>query len=98
MQKVHTHRFNGRKYTISVDEPYDGICAPPKRPKKHKPYIDIPDGLPHGNQRRARLGLITLLHECMHAECWKMSEKQVDQIARDIGRLLWRLGYRRMKR
>jgi hypothetical protein len=95
-RKVQTHRFNGVRYYISVDEPYIGWCDRPKSPDpKEYPAIRLPNGLPKGEKRGARLGLLSLLHECCHAENWNLSEKRVDKIAEEIGGLLWRLGYRR---
>ena len=39
--------------------------------------------------------LETILHECRHAADWGQSEEYVTEEARDIARILWRLGYRR---
>lgn len=98
MKKVRTHRFNGVKYYIGVDEPYIGWCDRPKRPdKKEYPAIRLPNGLPKGEKKGAKQGLQTLVHECLHAENWSVSEKIVDRCAVEIGSLLWRLGYRRKK-
>lgn len=98
MRKVKTHRFNGVRYYIGVDEPYIAWCDKPKSPdKKEYPAIRLPDGLPFDNDKRAKQGLVSLIHECLHAENWDDSEKKVDRVAVDIGNLLWRLGYRRKK-
>jgi hypothetical protein len=99
MRKVKTHRFNGIKYHIGVDEPYIGWCDRPKSPDKAEyPAIRLPNGLPCSDEKGAKLGLLTLLHECFHAENWDLPEKRVDRIAQDVGSLLWRLGYRRNAR
>ena len=98
MVSVKTHRFNGIKYFIGVDEPYVGWCDRPKRPDPREyPGIRLPEGLPFEEEPGARNGLMILLHECCHAENWDLSEARVDRIAHDIGSLLWRLGYRRQK-
>ena len=98
MRAVKTHRFNGVRYYIGVDEPYVGWCDRPKRPDgREYPAIRLPRGLPYGNERGAKEGLLALIHECCHAENWDLSEARVDKIACDIGGLLWRLGYRRVK-
>jgi len=95
---VHTHKFNGVRYYIDVDEPYVGWCDRPRRPDPHEyPGIRLPNGLPYENDKGARDGLSILLHECAHAENWELSEARVDRIAREIGSLLWRLGYRRRR-
>lgn len=93
-RKVRSHRFRGVKYQLDVDEPYVGLCDNPESPN---PFIRIPNGLGYGNGKKAREDLLTLLHECCHAENWKLSEDEVDNIAYDIGTLLWRLGYRRIR-
>ena len=95
-QRVRTHTFNKVRYKIGVDEPYVGWCDKPKSPQKNEyPAIRLPSGLPKGEKKGAKLGLISLIHECIHAERWTLPEKRVDQIATEIGSLLWRLGYRR---
>jgi hypothetical protein len=43
---------------------------------------------------KTRKGLITALHETLHAEDWVKSEKVVDRVSKEIGNFLWRLGYR----
>lgn len=98
MKQVKTHRFRDIKYYIGVDEPYVGWCDRSKTPDpKEYPAIRMPEGLEFGDGRKAKAGLIILLHECLHAEDWSKSEKIVDRAAIDIGALLWRLGYRRVK-
>ena len=95
MKKVRTHRFNGVKYHIGVTEPYVGWCDRPRSPDPREyPAIRMPEGLVGGDSRKAKEGLIILLHECIHAGKWSLSEKDVDQMATDIGGLQWRLGYR----
>lgn len=96
MRSVKTHKFNGIKYFIGIDEPYIGWCDRPGTPDpKEYPAIRMPEGLEFGSSRKAHEGLIVLLHECLHAEDWSKSEEWVDLVATDIGNLLWRLGYRR---
>ena len=98
MRKVRTHKFNGVRYFIGVDEPYVGWCDRPKTPDKNEyPAIRLPNGLSFGSTKKAKADLVILLHECLHAENWDKSENEVDRVAIDIGKLLWRLGYRRLK-
>ena len=95
-RQVRTHKFNGIKYYVGIDEPYIGWCDRPVTPDpKEYPAIRLPNGLAFGNGRKAKSDLQVLLHECCHAENWKLSEEEVDGIATDISSLLWRLGYRR---
>ncbi len=97
-RKVETHRFNGTKYRIEVDDPFLGLCDKPEGPKKDRyPALRLSKGLPHGNEKGARTGLITLMHEMIHASNWNLSEEIVDRMAVDMGGLLWRLRYRRRK-
>jgi len=98
---VRTHRFNNIQYTIDVE----GFKGETRQKCQDLPCIIIarPDvtmkeSLPYGDGKHARLMLITLLHECLHASNWSATEKRVDRTAVDIGKLLWRLGYRRIKR
>ena len=99
MRKVRTHRFNGVQYEIDV-EGFKGEttkvlglpCIAIARPE-----VTMTESLPYGNDKHAQLMLITLLHEILHASNWNKSEKVVDRTAVDMGKLLWRLGYRRVK-
>lgn len=100
MQKnrIRTHSFNGVRYQVRADSPIDGWCDPPHKPeKKDFPSIWLPIGLPSGNSRRAKNGLISLIHECLHASNYNTHENTVEHVSKDMGRLLWRLGYRRQE-
>jgi len=39
--------------------------------------------------------LDVLIHEGLHACHWDLDEEAVDRSAKDLARMLWRLGYRR---
>ena len=39
--------------------------------------------------------LDTIIHELMHAGMWDIDEECVHEMATDIARVLWKLGYRR---
>lgn len=39
----------------------------------------------------------TVIHELLHAGDWGRSEEYVEQHAKDIARVLWRLGYREIE-
>lgn len=84
MRKVRTHSFNGIKYDICFCDGIDGRC-------------EIPEGKPEltiGCRINTQRGLITLIHEAMHAGNWDKHEETVDRSSKEIGRLLWRLGWR----
>ena len=84
MRKVRTHTFNGRKYNIIIHPPIDGMCT------QYKPERElwIMESL------RTKNGLVTALHEALHAERWTADEATVDRVSKEIGDFLWRLGYR----
>ena len=89
--KVKTATFNGRKYKIDLcEEPLDGYCDQYKLSESQR-TLCIWTPLDKRN------GLITAIHEALHASDWHASEETVDRISNDMGRSLWRLGYRRVK-
>lgn len=45
---------------------------------------------------KGRSLLETIIHECLHACCPQLSEETVTAAARDIARVLWALGFRRV--
>lgn len=84
MKSVRTHSFNGRRYKIYVREAPDGMCD--RKPKEMGLYIFT-------NLRTCN-GLITALHEALHAENHAATEESIDRISTEVGTFLWRLGYR----
>lgn len=85
---VRTHTFNGRKYKIEIgEERLDGFCDQYKDEKILSIWVDLD----------TKNGLITAIHEAMHAVNWAKNEKTVDSCSVDIGNFLWRLGFRRVK-
>ena len=86
VKQVRTHIFGGVKYKIDA-EPHDGSCDAPSG--RRMPCIMIPGGI-KSNQRT----LYVFIHEALHAGNWPATEAKVEQTAKDISKLLWRLGYR----
>jgi len=87
MRNVRTHTFNGRKYKISVNEGgLDGLCDTYDKGRELIICADL----------ATRNGLITALHESLHASRWTSTEDTVDRVSREIGAFLWRLGYRKV--
>ncbi len=78
-----THTFNGRKYIIDVDF-LDGWCDQFKLKHRLQILADL----------KTKDGLITAIHEALHAENWCKSEKVIDKVSTEIGNFLWRLGFR----
>lgn len=86
MRQVRTHTFAGVKYVVDTD-PIDGCCSSPK-PGDRKPILRVCCPL------NTQAGLITLIHESMHAINYDKHETTVDRASTEIGRFLWRIGYR----
>ena len=82
---VKTATINGRKYKIFLRKPVDGLCSIYKMERAIELFVPL----------NTQNGLITTIHECLHASRWSETEDVVDRTSTDIGRLLWRLGYRR---
>jgi hypothetical protein len=79
----------GKRYRVvftKLPANQQGECDDPTSPDKH---IKIKRGLSD------RETLETVIHEALHAADWHKDESWIEQVAGDIGRLLWRLGYRR---
>jgi len=81
---VRTHTFHGRKYKIRIiDEDGDTDTY-----ALNERFLSIYADMATQN------GLITAIHESLHAENWAASEEVVERVSSEIGRFLWRLGYR----
>lgn len=80
----------GRRYrfrfTRALERGTAGECDEPSRRGKE---IRIRDGL------SPEATLDTVVHEVLHAADWHKDEAWVEQVASDLTRILWRLGYRR---
>ena len=86
MKPICTHTFNRRKYLITISPFLDGVCDTFK--KEREIILMAP--------LETRAGLITAVHEAMHALDWKTSENRIDKDSKELGIFLWRLGYRRV--
>ena len=84
MKSVKTHTFHKRKYKIGVGPPLDGMCSQYKSERELNIMVSL----------RTRNGLITAVHEAMHALNWRAAETQIDQDSKELGIFLWRLGFR----
>jgi hypothetical protein len=69
-----------------MSKKYYGHCDHPDAPNK---TIKIHSGL--SDQKE----LDVCLHEFLHAADWHRSEEFVDQVATDMARALWRMGWRK---
>ena len=86
-----TFKFNGRKHNIYIyPDGFDGLCDQYKVKNNERDIIIATDPA-------TKNGLITLIHEPLHAENWRASEKSVDRTSKEIGAFLWAMGYRMKK-
>jgi hypothetical protein len=83
---VKTATFNGRKHKIDFAGRLDGWCDQFKLDDRHIIIMA---------KENTQNELVTIIHECLHASNWHASEGSVDRTSTEIGRLLWRLGYRK---
>ena len=88
MKQVKTATFNKRQYQIYIGK-LKG-CTTVSELSANELYVRT-DGLSE------RMILNTLIHESIHAYDWNAPEDKVQQMANDISRFLWRLGYRPTK-
>ena len=70
-----------------------------KLPRRTDGECDSPDDTGKEIRIRKTLGeadtLETIIHEALHAADWHKDEAWVEQVAADVARILWKLGYRR---
>jgi hypothetical protein len=78
----------GRRWNLRFCRLKDdyGQCDHPDKPSKEIRINDSADGC---------VLLESLLHEMLHAANWHLDESFVTDCAMDMGRILWRLGYRK---
>lgn len=74
------------EFTHNLPKDADGICDDPTSKKKR---IAIRKGL--SEQKTLEI----VIHETLHAANWHAAEEWIDESAKDIARILWKLGYRR---
>ena len=86
--EMKNHILNKVAYNVELLGPVFGFC---KELRQEKGYIGITA------KPKTQRELLTIIHECLHAENWKMSEEEVDRISTEIGSLLWKLGFRRKR-
>ena len=78
-----------RRLNVEVDgEKVDGYCDPPNCPNKAVVVDSQLEGFDE---------LETNLHELNHGCFWDVKEEVINEVSKDIARVLWRLGYRKRK-
>lgn len=80
--------FRGKRYKV-YNQRIAGYVLDESCPDEREIYLD--PGI------RGHEALDRDVHEALHAEFHAMSETEVGTAASDIGRFLWRLGYRKRK-
>lgn len=70
---------------LPTNAKFDGDCDPPGM-RDRKIRID--------RQLTGREKLRVLIHEALHAADWSKSERTVDQLSRDLARIIDQCGYR----
>lgn len=91
---IKTHKFSGKTYKIDFADSIEGVCDSPHKDDGKKREMTILTG----NNVRA---LNSALHEAMEAEgfCDKcLHNPDGTTRTENIGRFLWRLGYRLRKK
>ena len=86
--KIRSHTFRGKRWRVvfKAIKGQTGSCEPPDEPAKVLTLDPKVQGLE---------ALDTAIHEACHACLWDLDEEAVTEIASDMARFLWRLGYRR---
>ena len=82
---IKTHTFLGVKYDIHIGA-VDGLCEPPKQ-------FGTPNFLINVDPSDSSKFLEVLIHEALHACKFETQEVLVNQTAKDITRLLRRVGF-----
>lgn len=81
-------KINHRYWTLVRDRlppDVDGRCDSPELTNKK---IRVRPSL------KGERGLTVTIHELLHAGQWNLDEEFVTNLAEDIGKVLWNLGYR----
>ena len=86
--RVKTATFNGRKYKVYLASNEDGWCDQYSMTERDRCLVVLA-------KPKTMNEIVTIVHEALHASNWCKSEEAVDRTSTEIGRLLWRLGYRR---
>ena len=82
-----TATLGGKRHILTLDARLDGVAVGGNT----RPEIMVNADL------TGKAYLETLIHECLHACLPDLNEDRVHGTARDIGRVLWRAGYRRKR-
>lgn len=88
MAKIRSHAFRGVKYLVCIEHIHGYADIPGREP----PAIYLDDYDPPYSF------LETAVHEAMHCEDHKITERVIDRRAKSMARWLWRLGYRRSEK
>jgi hypothetical protein len=84
MKTVKNHKFRGKQFTIDIDANLGGYCTP----NGSNPEVFI------GVNTKDNRFLEYAIHESLHACLPQLSEKDVEESAKDIAKFLKRLGFK----
>ena len=84
---VKTATLGGRLCRIDAHRLHGEAWSPEMGPDPTTPYLWYDDTL------GGRASLETLIHEAMHIQRPRALEQTIEQDARELARLLWRIGY-----
>lgn len=81
--------LGGKRWTlvfkkVPEEGDYRGYCLAPDMKAKRI----VVDKALTGEER-----LEVILHECLHAALWSIDESVIEGTAKDLAKILWRLGY-----
>lgn len=83
-------KLGNKKYNLVYKKlkKCDGFCSHPDYPNR---TITVDNTL-----KDPRL-LEVIIHECLHGLLWVLDEETVENGSTDIAKVLWKLGYRKIK-
>ena len=89
IKELFKHKFLNKRYIICLTDKFknkktDGECDPPNW---KNPRIRINQNL------TSHKALEVCLHEALHAVNWTLDEEYVDQMAIDIAKFLYKMGF-----
>ena len=83
-----TYELAGRRYKVEfvrMTGSSNGHCTNPNMPRRR---IRL-----HARTVRTRRLMADIIHECLHACAWDMSEEWVHSTSADLAKVLWSQGF-----
>ena len=90
LEKTSYHTFRGKRWRL--------VSVPSRRLDHDRGECENPTSSGKTiriNRELSGEGMLdTLIHEALHACLWDLDDEAVEPTAKDMARMLWRLGYR----